>query len=125
MDDETLTVDGNPPTVAEAMERLAGRRATAIEMAARVRVVTPTHGQCRKTRRNNLRVARIEARQRAKAANVVRITDSHDAVTFVPATDEQMAALVAGDTSGLFADAVERPRLADQKPGVVTVAKVG
>jgi hypothetical protein len=61
---------GETPTLEEAMDRLAGRRATNIEDDARYRVVTPTVGQCRKTRRNNLRIARQEARAAKRAAAI-------------------------------------------------------
>ncbi len=57
-----------PPTVEEALERLAGRRATNIEAAARVRVVEAGSAQNRHVRRNNLRVALAEARAVRKAA---------------------------------------------------------
>ncbi len=50
------------PTVEQALERLAGRRATAIETAAAVRIVTPGVVQNRHVRRNNLRLARAKAK---------------------------------------------------------------
>lgn len=81
-----------PPTVEEAMERLAGRRADAIEREAAGTWVASTVGQSRRTRRNNLRVARAENRARAKAAalsTTVLLTDPAEACVFAkPPTDE-------------------------------------
>ena len=51
------------PTVEEALARLAGRRATAIELAAHAVVATPGVSQNRHVRRNNLRLARLESRK--------------------------------------------------------------
>ena len=70
----SLSTVSSGPTVEEALERLAGRRATAIEDATRGTMVKTTVGQCRKTRRNNLRIARLEARAKKRAAAIERGT---------------------------------------------------
>ncbi len=73
--------DPKPPTVEEALERLAGRRATAIEAEARAVYVKKTIGQCRKTRRNNLRI------ERARANAAKRAMVSTRGVVTVPLTN--------------------------------------
>lgn len=55
-----------PPIVEEALDRLRGRRADAIVNASTHRLAE-TKGQNRKTRRNNLRLARLEVKARRKA----------------------------------------------------------
>ena len=59
-----MTTEDARPTLDEAMERLSGRRAQAIEVGLLGRVLWENKGQNRKTRRNNLRLARIAGRPR-------------------------------------------------------------
>ncbi len=63
-DAPVLTFGDPPPTIDEALERLAGRRALAIELAAHTRTVVAGTVQNRHVRRNNLRVALNEQRKR-------------------------------------------------------------
>jgi len=58
-----MSEDQETPTVEQALERLAGRRALRIELDAHVVVLKETKGQNRKTRRNNLRIALAKARK--------------------------------------------------------------
>lgn len=66
-----MTDDTTPPDVEEALHRLRGRRADAIVNASTARVVEETKGQNRRTRRNNLRLARLEVKARRRALNAV------------------------------------------------------
>jgi hypothetical protein len=90
-------IDGNEATtVAKARDRLAGRRATAIEQAAKACIVATGTAQNRHVRRNNLRLARLEVKARRKAVangETVMITDADGAVRFEPVTDEHLRAM--------------------------------
>lgn len=115
-----LTVDP-PPTVEEALERLAGRRATAIEQDARVTVVKQNVGQNRHTRRNNLRLARAEAKKRRRdtppfVATVLRDEDGIATFEKHSLSDETAAAVM-----GISVEDLRKGVTA----GTVTVTGVG
>ena len=70
-----------------------GRRDEALIEASRVHVVQASSPQNRHVRRNNLRLARAEAKTFRRLPTTVKITDSSGASRFERASEEQLRAL--------------------------------